>query len=162
MIEAGAVAMALAAIGAASYAIARSSQRARVRRWLHAARSCGVQALSPVEVVGYPSRNEGGVTAAEPHLIRAVDHDHPRVRIAAAHALARMGTIRAVLPLQQAAQRFGGELGSVSRQAVARIQARAVGATPGQLSLSATREGHVSLADDPLGQVSMPDGRSDR
>jgi hypothetical protein len=102
------------------------------------------------------SRHASGAQGAEPHFIRAVDHDQQRVRIAAAQALARMGTVTAVLPLQEAAERFGGELRSVSRQAVAQIQARAVGATPGQVSLSASGEGHVSLADHPSGQLSLP------
>jgi HEAT repeat protein len=106
------------------------------------------------------SHHEGGVAGAEPHLIRAVDHGDPRVRVTAAHALGRVGTVTAVLPMQQAAERFGGELRSVTRQAVAQIQARAVGAMPGQLTLSASGEGHVSLADDASGRVSLPEKRS--
>jgi HEAT repeat protein len=96
-----------------------------------------------------------GGASAEPHLIRAVDHEDARLRIAAAKALGKLGTARAVLPLRQAAERFGGEQHGVSRQAVAQIQARAVGATPGQLSLSGGGQGQVSLAEDAGGQVSL-------
>jgi hypothetical protein len=105
------------------------------------------------------SRQGVDVPATEPYLIRAVDHGHPRVRVAAAHALGRMGTVMAVMPLQQGATRFGGELRAAARQAVAEIQARADGATPGQLSLAGGGEGRVSLADDAGGRVSLPDGK---
>ncbi|MES1211295.1 MAG: hypothetical protein ABUL63_03065, partial [Acidobacteriota bacterium] len=82
----------------------------------------------------------------------------------------------AVLPLKEAAEGFGRssrgpELRKAARQAVAEIQGRlqgASGATPGQLSLADAEAGQLSLAqadtgqlslaaDDPAGQLSLPD-----
>ena len=95
---------------------------------------------------------------AEPHLIRAVTHEDERLRIAAVKALGRLGTVRAVIVLQEAADRFGGELRRAARQAVAEIQARAKGATPGQVSLSEGQAaGAVSLAREAGGEVSLPE-----
>jgi molecular chaperone DnaK (HSP70) len=49
-------------------------------------------------------------------------------------------------------------LRSAARQAVARIQSRRVGASPGQLSLASDEAGQLSLADeDPKGQLSLPE-----
>jgi HEAT repeat protein len=110
--------------------------------------------------MGSLDRDDGDV-AAETPLVRALGHLHPRVRVAAAQALGRIGTVAAVLPLKQAAERFG-DLQGASRQAVAQIQSRAVGATPGQISLSGGGgQGQVSLAEGAGGHVSLPEGRGD-
>jgi len=76
---------------------------------------------------------------------------------AAARALGRLGSIDAVLPLQEAAAAVGGSLRSAARQAVAEIQSRARGATPGQVSLATGEAGHVSLAEDVSGRMSVPE-----
>jgi hypothetical protein len=102
-----------------------------------------------------------GVSAAaagEDPLLEALGHSEAAVSIAAAEALGRVGSVTAVLRLQEAAEnhRFDGELRRTCRQAVAQIQARLPGATPGQLSLSETDAGRLSLAEsDAAGRVAI-------
>jgi hypothetical protein len=59
------------------------------------------------------------------------------------------------MPLREFEGRGGAD--KVAREAIARIQSRLTGATPGQLALSGDDSGHVSLAEDPRGRVAMPD-----
>jgi hypothetical protein len=81
-----------------------------------------------------------------------------------------------VLPLQEAAGRSvpGSRLRRAAHQAIAEIQARLEGATPGQLSLATAdipeagqlslapaEAGDLSLAADPGGQLSFPPERDD-
>lgn len=96
------------------------------------------------------------VSSAEAPLIRALWRDAPGLRVAAAEALARSGSAVAVLPLKQAAERHP-EAGfrRAARQAIAEIQARLPGASPGQLSLAATEAGQLSLADAESGRLSL-------
>lgn len=104
-----------------------------------------------------------GTPAAETPLIRALNGDAPGLRVAAAEALGRSGTVAAVLPLKSVAERSGDRnLRRAARQAVAEIQARLPGASPGQLSLSATEAGQLSLADSEAGQLSFPQGEPGR
>jgi hypothetical protein len=113
-------------------------------------------AAACVEVLSWQADGPDA-TGAEPHLIRAVTHEDERLRIAAVKALGRLGTVRAVIVLREAADQFGGELRRASRQAVAEIQARAKGATPGQVSLSEGQAaGAVSLAREAGGEVTLP------
>lgn len=94
--------------------------------------------------------------AAEPPLLQALQRDQPELQEAAAEALARVGSAASVLPLKEAAERFPN-LRQAARQAVADIQARLQGASPGQLSLAATEAGQLSLADQ-AGQLSLHGG----
>jgi hypothetical protein len=94
-------------------------------------------------------------------LIEALSAYVPEVRLGAASALGAVGTADAVLPLQDAARRFGGLMPAAARQAIARIQARLSGATPGQLSLPAAHAGDVSLADPRAGGVALASKPSD-
>jgi HEAT repeat protein len=106
-----------------------------------------------------------GTTEAEPSLLEALGHAEAPVRVAAAEALGRVGSIAAVLPLQEAADghRFDGELRRACRQAVAQVQARLPGASPGQLSLAAGDEGRLSLAEpDASGRVSIAESHEPR
>jgi HEAT repeat protein len=107
-----------------------------------------------------------GSPAAEPPLIQALERDPTDLRVAAAEALGRVGSVAAVLPLQGVAERFRFylDLRRAARQAIAEIQSRAQGASAGQLSLSGTEEGRLSLAqdggelslaDDPAGRLSL-------
>jgi hypothetical protein len=109
----------------------------------------------------------GGTAAAEPLLIQALRHETAEVRLAAANGLGRLGSATAVLPLQEAAGSFSHDLELVraTRQAIAEIQSRLPGASPGQLSLDAVEtgqlslaaeSGELSLAPDPAGQLSLP------
>jgi hypothetical protein len=68
------------------------------------------------------------------------------------------GSARAVLPVREATEGLmvDGDLRRAGRQAVAAIQSRLLGASPGQLSLAAGAAGQLSLADaDGRGQVSL-------
>lgn len=98
-----------------------------------------------------------GSPAAERPLIAALVRDPSDVAPAAAIALARVGSAAAVLPLKEAAERHGPDsgFGRAARQAIAEIQSRLPGASPGQLSLDGAEAGRLSLAADPAGQLSL-------
>ncbi len=97
-----------------------------------------------------------GSPAAEPPLILALQRESLDVRVAAADALARVGSAAAVLPLKEAAERSDdGELRRAARQAIAEIQSRVKGASPGQLSLTGAEAGQLSLARAEAGQLSL-------
>jgi hypothetical protein len=102
-------------------------------------------------------------------LLAILQHETADLQVAAAHALGRIGTVAAVPLLQEAAERSPDDqnLRRATRQAVAAIQSRLQGASPGQLSLAGTVDagqlslapdeaGQLSLADDPAGQLSLP------
>ncbi len=108
-----------------------------------------------------------GSPAAEPSLILALQSEQADLRVAAANALGRVGSVAAVLPLKEMAARFLlGETRRAARQAIAEIQSRVEGASPGQLSLAGAEAGQLSLAgaeagrlsltEDPAGQLSLP------
>jgi len=88
--------------------------------------------------------------AAEQPLVAALARGPSRLIVAAAEALGQLGSIGAVLPLEQAGARHWLDVGvrRAVRQAIALIQSRARGAAPGQLSLAGGEIGRVSLADD--------------
>ena len=69
--------------------------------------------------------------------------------------LERVGTVAAVMPLREAAERVR-ELRRTAARAVGAIQARIEGASPGQLSLAAGDAGQVSLVEESRGRVSLP------
>jgi hypothetical protein len=114
-----------------------------------AVNGCPRTALACVEVL-----SRGGA-AAEALLIQTLQHEEADIRVAAARALGRTGTAAAVLPLQEAAERSGLdlELRHATRQAIAEIQSRAEGASPGQLSLAGAEAGQLSLAEADAGQL---------
>jgi HEAT repeat protein len=96
-----------------------------------------------------------GNLAAEAPLLLALEYELMDARIAAAKALGLVGSAATVLPLQEAAAGWGRqELRSAARQAVAEIQARLQGASPGQLSLAETQAGRLSLAEE-AGRLSI-------
>lgn len=100
-----------------------------------------------------------GSPEAEGPLILALQRDRPALRIAAVNALARAGSPAAVLPLKEAAERFSRDpaLSQALHQAIAEIQSRLQGASPGQLSLAQAEAGQLSLSTDPAGQLSLSD-----
>jgi HEAT repeat protein len=112
----------------------------------------GDQAVSAAAALGASQASE-----AEKPLVAALDHDDPQVRVAAAEALGRVGSPAAVLPLEEAAARHPqAHLRRVTRQAIAEIQSRLHGASPGQLSLAEGDAGALTLADDDAsGRLSM-------
>lgn len=99
-----------------------------------------------------------GCAAAEPPLILALQGETTDdVRVAAAKALGRVGSAAAVLPLKEATERSAGnpEILRALRQAIAEIQSRLPGASPGQLSLAGVEVGQLSLAQAEAGQLSL-------
>ncbi|MFL6200823.1 MAG: HEAT repeat domain-containing protein [Thermoanaerobaculia bacterium] len=99
-----------------------------------------------------------GSPAAEPPLIQALQRDDADIRVAAANALGRVGSAAAVLPLKEIADRFLlGETRRAAHQAIAEIQSRLQGATPGQLSLAGAEAGQLSLAQGEGGRLSLAD-----
>jgi HEAT repeat protein len=79
---------------------------------------------------------------------------------ALAEALGKIGGTASVPTLKevQASKTAGRRTKSAARQAVALIQSRVVGATPGQLSLAGSEAGQLALADDePKGRLSLPE-----
>jgi hypothetical protein len=96
-------------------------------------------------------------TGLEPVLLqRALVHPAEDLRVAAAAALGRVGTVAAVLPLQEAAQRAGGAARRAMQGAARAIQSRLTGAERGQLTVAGAEGGTVTLASEG-GQVSLPD-----
>ena len=94
--------------------------------------------------------------AAEPALIEALKREWTDLRVPAANALGRVGSAAAILPLKEAAERSTDpEVRGAIRQAIAEIQYRLPGASPGQLSLAGTEAGQLSLAAEQGGQLSL-------
>jgi HEAT repeat protein len=95
--------------------------------------------------------------AVEPVLILALQHESTEVQTAAANALGRVGSAAAVLPLKEMGERswLDRDLHLAAREAIAEIQSRVRGASPGQLSLAGTETGQLSLAQAEDGQLSL-------
>jgi hypothetical protein len=106
----------------------------------------------------------GDAAVAEPPLINALLWDQEDLRMAAAKALGRVGSAASVLPLQEAAKRswLDLELRGATRQAIAEIQSRVQGGSPGQLSLAGAETGQLSLAQDDAGQLSLTEDPAGR
>jgi hypothetical protein len=97
-----------------------------------------------------------GDPAAEEPLIRALERDSPLFRATVATALGRVGTARAVGPLRGGGRIYNRAFQSAARQAIAEIQSRLTGATPGQLALADGDTGQLTLAEEDVeGRVSM-------
>jgi hypothetical protein len=119
-----------------------------------------VLAAEAGEIVAVAARALGalGGDEAEAALLAALESDELEVKLAAVTALGVAGSARAVLPVREATEGLmvDGDLRRAGRQAVAAIQSRLLGASPGQLSLAAGAAGQLSLADaDGRGQVSL-------
>jgi hypothetical protein len=100
-----------------------------------------------------------GLPSGEEPLIAALSREHDLLRVAAAEALGHVGSAAAVVPLREAAERSPADktLGRATRQAIAEIQARLTGATPGQVSLARDGAGQLSVAGDEAGRLSDPE-----
>ena len=96
--------------------------------------------------------------SAERPLVEALQGDVSELRLAAANALGHVGTVEAVVPLKEAEAEYRDdrELRVATRQAIAEIQSRLSGASPGQLSLTGDDAGRVSLVEDEAGLLSLP------
>lgn len=116
------------------------------------AREKGELAVAAAQALGTT-----GEAAAEPALLQALERDLADLRLAAATALGHVGSAAAVQPLKEAAERWPRDkaLLRATRQAIAEIQARIQGASPGQLSLAGAEAGQLSLAPAEAGQLSL-------
>jgi hypothetical protein len=93
---------------------------------------------------------------AVPLLWRNAAHARPEIALAAVEALASAGTVDDVPRLRELEESGTRALASAARQAVASIQGRLAGASPGQLALTdGAGEGRVSIADDATGRVAL-------
>jgi len=101
-----------------------------------------------------------GNPGAEPSLILALQRKQEDLQVAAADALGRLGTAAAVLPLKEAAESFRhSALRKATRQAIAEIQSRLQGASPGQLSLAGADVGNLSFVPAEGGELSLAGDR---
>ncbi|MGC4114838.1 MAG: hypothetical protein QM765_09555 [Myxococcales bacterium] len=123
------------------------------------AAQCAAPMRLPAEV-GEALANALGVfeeSEAEKALLGLLAHESAKVKVAAAAALAKVGTVRAVewlLPLTQGV--LAGAVGDAAREAVRAIQARLGDADAGRLSVVDARVGG-GLSVPPL-----PNGTKDR
>lgn len=98
----------------------------------------------------------------EPLLLQLVTGERDdALRLAAVRALAQVGTAQAVPSLADLADSGSADLRRAGREAIATIQSRLRGATPGQLSLDAGGAGQVALAEDAAGRLSEPPAEDD-
>jgi hypothetical protein len=154
--------------------------RACGRKWPETAHACldrmaagGDEAIAPLIAALESARGElavhatraladVGSKAAEAPLIVALDRTSD-VRMAAAAALARCGTVEAVLPLQQAEARYDERaFHQAAREAVAAIQSRLSGVDRGELSLADGAAGHLSFPAQEGGEVSLAEEKNRR
>jgi hypothetical protein len=76
------------------------------------------------------------------------------LRLASVRALGHVGSAQAVPSLAELESSASPDLRRAGREAIATIQSRLHGATPGQLSLDEDVAGQVALADDAAGRLS--------
>ena len=93
---------------------------------------------------------------AEPMLLGVLDSGSPDVRAAAVRSLARVGTAVSVPILRELEPGGDAAFRRAVREAVASIQSRLVGAVQGQLAL-ASDGGELSLSRTESGRVSLDD-----
>ena len=138
-VRSGAAALRVVAQGGAPEVPFVAELLARVRGGL------AIAAIEALATIGGP--------AVEAPLVGALAAGEPAVAAAAARALARWGTIGAVAALRAAEQR-GVEVGPPARTAIAAIQSRLPGASPGQVSLAGA-SGELSVVESTDGRVSL-------
>jgi len=118
--------------------------------------------IGPLAVAAAQALGKSGGPEAEEALLDALGRGAPDLRIPVIEALGHTGSVRAVLPIKNAAEGpdSDADVRRAARQAVAEIQSRLPGATPGQVSIAEGEAGQLSIADDdPRGRVSLPEGR---
>jgi HEAT repeat protein len=100
---------------------------------------------------------ETGDPSAEPALIDMLGGSDFEARLAAAETLARVGTTAAVAPLHGAVATSPLDLGlrRAVATAIAEIQQRLTGASPGQLALADDQAGRLAVAEGDSGQLSV-------
>lgn len=104
-----------------------------------------------------------GRPEAEGPLVAALRRDSEPLAAAAARALGRCASVAVVPELRALDQRpHERDTRRAAREAIARIQARVSGATPGQVSLATADAGRLSLMTGEAGQVTLapPNGEA--
>jgi hypothetical protein len=101
----------------------------------------------PIAAAAARALGLGANAASEDALLAALQRPGRDVRLAAATALGAIGSIAAVLALQECAEQAGlaSPLRREALQAIASIQERATGSAPGQLALADLPGGEISL-----------------
>lgn len=119
----------------------------------------GAASEDPSEEVRLLAAAEQGKTGRptpEPLLLQALATSRLDTQLAAAEALAQLGTAGAVPALREAENRGPREVGHAARLAIAEIQSRLEGAGAGQLSLAGSEAGTLSLSEErEAGRVSL-------
>jgi hypothetical protein len=99
-----------------------------------------------------------GRPGAEAPLIDALERHDAALKLSAAVALGRVASAAAVAPLRRLESASSdAALRRAAREAIAQIQERRSGASPGQLSLADGEAGRLSLIEDEAGRVSLPE-----
>lgn len=156
------------AVSSARLVLARAVDAGRVRTAVAAlaalARGGGAEAevvadllsrsAGPLAVAAADALGTLGGPAAESALVAALGVPETAVAAAAAAALGRSGGV-ACVPDLKAVESRGGDIRRAARTAVASIQLRLTGATPGQVSLAGGEAGQLSAADGQDGRVSF-------
>jgi HEAT repeat protein len=141
--------------GAALEALGRSQAPETIPILVHVLREGG----GSLPVAAAQALALSGLPAAEAPLLEALAREDRDVCIAAAQALGHVGSTTAIPSLKEARTRRGEpEFDRAARQAIAEIQSRVPGASPGQLSLAdadAEKTGQLTLADDEAGRLSL-------
>ena len=115
--------------------------------------------IGPLAVAAARALGNTASPEVEEALLRALARNVPDLTLPVIEALGHTGTARAVLPIRDVGSRFATDVDvrRAARQAVAEIQSRLQGASPGQLSIAEGEAGQLSLTDDdPRGRVSLP------
>jgi HEAT repeat protein len=95
-----------------------------------------------------------GSPLAEEPLLAALRSADASLRVTATRALGQVGTVSAVTPLREL-EAGDSALRVEARQAIARIQSRIAGASPGQLSLAGGEAGQLSFVEGEAGRLSL-------
>ena len=110
----------------------------------------------PLAVAAARALGAAGEPRAEGPLAAALNRADDAVAAASAEALGQVGSASAVSRLREVESSAGHDLlRRAAREAVAQIQSRLTGATPGQLSLAGGDSGQLSLTADENGRVSL-------
>jgi len=144
----------LAIVGACLERLVRADEA----RSVSAVRSALLSESDEVAVAASRVLKEGGTARSEGALIEALTHRLADVQRDAVIALGRVGTVESVAPLADWDAHHGLDrlVRADARRAIAEIQSRLPGASPGQLSLAGAEAGQVSLAsEDRRGEVSL-------
>jgi hypothetical protein len=112
----------------------------------------------PLAVTAVRALGRSGGADVESALLAVLGRNRADVVTAAARVLGRVGSAAAVGALRRVESSSGDEgARRAAREAIAQIQERLTGASPGQLSLADGESGQLSLTEDERGRVAIHD-----